>query len=47
MLKVLSAGIVKISALCVFAIGCVFRFRQRKTKEATRSVINANARCEK
>ena len=42
-----SAGIAKISALCVFAIGRVFRFRQRKTKEATRSVINANARREK
>ena len=47
MLKFLSAGIVKISALCVFAVKCVFRFRQRKTKEATRSVINANVRRKK
>ena len=47
MLKFLSAEIVKISALCVFAIGCVFHFRQRKTKEDMRSVINANARRKK
>ena len=52
MLKFLSAGIVQ-GCYARFLVGLFFfecmkiYFRQRKTKEATRSVINATTQCEK